>query len=739
MLRVRLVGGPIVEVDGDEVPSPASRRAWLLLAWLAMNPGEHPRSEVAAAFWPDVMDQSARASLRSAVWAVRRALGDAASAHLISSRDRIALVDAWVDVQEAERLSRAGRLEQAVELAAGDLLPGAEDDWALRARDAHRERVVELLEELASEADDAAVAVRWTRRQVALDPLGEDVHRRLMERLAAAGDRPAALEAYARLSERLRRELGVAPSEQTRALAQRLRAASAGGAPPPGPARVLPLTGRGRELRELLSPWEAARGGLGGVVTLSGEPGIGKTRLMQELSRHANGAGARVATGAALDLGGGAPFGIWAELRRELVRDLPPAPADAAWTGEAARLLPELGPPATPAAPDVERARLLEAVASLVEWAAADRPALLVIEDVHAADSASLELVAYVGRRLSRLPVLLAMTRRELPRRPEVDALEHELRARGALAGELALAPLQRSDVAALARAVAELDRADVDAVVDQADGNPLIAVETARALGRGESGPAASLRGAVRAAFRTLPPDGVQVAELAAVAARPLSRPELAELGVQQPGEAASQAIETGVMTAAAAGIGYRHALLRDAAYADLPEPRRADLHERVARALIEHHDERRAGEAARHFRLAGRDDLAVEQLMRAAAHARSVAALEEAAALLKEALTIEPEAAEMLVELAEVEAWRGRRQASEAAFARALPLVEAAGGLTLADALMRQARWYHGPICYPSGVAEVSTRILATLDATPGDHSARRAEALAAVAWAE
>src|SRR3954454_23165694 len=109
MLRIRLVGGPVVEVDGDEVPSPASRRAWLLLAWLAMNPGEHPRSEVAAAFWPDVMDKTARASLRSAVWAVRRALGDAASAHLVSSRDRIALVDAWVDVQEAERLAQAGR------------------------------------------------------------------------------------------------------------------------------------------------------------------------------------------------------------------------------------------------------------------------------------------------------------------------------------------------------------------------------------------------------------------------------------------------------------------------------------------------------------------------------------------------------------------------------------------------------------------------------------------------------
>src|SRR3954453_15288004 len=110
MLRVRLVGGPVVEVDGDEVPPPASRRAWVLLAWLALNPGEHPRSEVPAAFWPDVMDQSARASLRSAVWAVRRSLGHAADAHLVATRDRLALVDRWVDVHQAERLAGRPRL-----------------------------------------------------------------------------------------------------------------------------------------------------------------------------------------------------------------------------------------------------------------------------------------------------------------------------------------------------------------------------------------------------------------------------------------------------------------------------------------------------------------------------------------------------------------------------------------------------------------------------------------------------
>jgi tetratricopeptide (TPR) repeat protein len=390
----------------------------------------------------------------------------------------------------------------------------------------------------------------------------------------------------------------------------------------------------------------------------------------------------------------------------------------------------------------VERARLLEAAAALVEWASADRPVALVVEDVHAADAASLELAAYVGRRLTRLPVLLVVTRRELPRRADVDAVEHELRARGALAGELALEPLDGAAVARLASAVAALEAEQVEAVVGEAGGNALIAVETARAIARGETGPAASLRGAVRAAFRGLPEDGRLVAELAAVAGRPLERAELTELGVEHPAHAATLALETGILTWRDTAIGYRHALLREAAYADLSEPRRAALHEEVATVLAARDGsagDRRAGEAARHFRLAGRDDLAVGQLARAAAHARSVAALDQAAAILREALEIDGDRADLLVELAEVEAWRGRRESSDAAFELARPKLEGDGGIELADAWLRRSRWYHGPICYPHGVATVSRRVLEVLDRLTGDHTAARAEATAALAWTE
>src|SRR3954469_15941714 len=89
MLRVSLLGELQAEVEDRPVTAPTSRRAWSLLAWLALHPGEHPRGAVAARFWPDVLDSSARASLRSAVWELRRALGDDDA--LIAGRDRIAL------------------------------------------------------------------------------------------------------------------------------------------------------------------------------------------------------------------------------------------------------------------------------------------------------------------------------------------------------------------------------------------------------------------------------------------------------------------------------------------------------------------------------------------------------------------------------------------------------------------------------------------------------------------------
>src|SRR6187397_3059292 len=136
MLRVRLFGVFALESDGVALPMPERRRACSLLGWLALHPGMHPRSEVAARFWPDVLDASARKSLRTELVAVRRSLGDA----LVTTRDMIGLDGrhVFVDAREFERLAHDGRLEEAVGLCDGELLPGLDGEWVYEARELHR-------------------------------------------------------------------------------------------------------------------------------------------------------------------------------------------------------------------------------------------------------------------------------------------------------------------------------------------------------------------------------------------------------------------------------------------------------------------------------------------------------------------------------------------------------------------------------------------------------------------------
>ena len=716
-----MVGALEVELNGTAIDSQVSQRPWALFAYLAQAARPVTRAELANTFWPDVLDQSARASLRSALWALRRQIGD----ELVVDGDHVSLRDlAWVDVRDGGVL----------ELCRGELLDGLEDEWALQARERHRERVIALLEEQAQVAEPQE-AIRLTRLQTERDPFDEQAHRRLIERLADAGDRAGAIRTYDALAERLRRELGVAPSAATRELVEGLRveapAPRSAQQPPPG---LLPLVGREPDLAALERAWQTAAAGRGTAALIRGEAGIGKTRLATELRLRAEKSGARTATCAALDLGGTAPFSLWAELIRELLPTLPAPHADAAWPDDLAVLVSELpghfgrsGAPSIAVAPDLQRTRLFEAVVALLGWAARDAPLLLLLEDAHDADAPSLELVGYAARRLATLPVLLLITRRELPASADADRLEQALRARALIGCELTLGPLAPQAVATLARKTARLADADVTRVVERAEGNALLAVETARVI---HEQVAPSIRSSVRATLGPLAGDVRNLVEIAAIAARPL---ELSEVDQLELHDAAGEALQTGLLQSGDGRIAFRHALLREAAYEEIAEPRRRTLHSRWAHALLD----ARPDEAARHLRLAGADSEAVPQLALAAAAARAVAALEQAAAYLSEALEIAPSDHSLWLGLGEVEAWRGRREVSEKAFHNALGLLEGAEPLTIARAWLRRGRAYHGPLCVPRIVLETSRSAMALLDGVDAD--LERSEALAAWAWAE
>lgn len=756
MLRVRVLGSMRVELDGRAIEPPASRRAWSLLAYLAIHPGPHRRGDVAARFWPDVLDSSARQSLRSAVWALRRALGPGERL-LVTTREEISLdrTDGLrVDALELERLLAEGQPEEALALGEGELLAGFNEQWALDARAAHRDRVYEALEALAVKAQrdgDHQTAIRLTRREVALDRLDEAAHRRLMMRLAADGDRSGALSEYELLRERLRRELGVVPAAPTRGLADELRHSAVeatGTHAVPAALRPFTLVGRNRELRELERAWSLASRASGGVAVITGEPGIGKTRLAVELLARVSNQGARTASCAAFDLAGAAPLGLWAELIRQLVDQLEPPPPDTAWPSDLTVLAPDVElrfgrerERRSTVSPDLERARLYEATVELVSWASRRRPVVLLIEDIHLADTPSLDLGGFVGRQAARLPVLLILTRRPLPASGAADRLEQALRGRGALLSELELGPLARDALAKLVHEVAPLRDEQVAGVVAAAEGNALLAIERARALARGRSEPPASLRAAVRGALAPLSPEPRLVAEFAAVAGRELPRAEIEALPVGSPAAAATATLDTGLLVASGGKLGYRHALLRDAVYADLPDPHRSWLHEHLAAALARQEDmPARAAEVARHLLLAGRAEHAARHLVRAAAHARTVGALEQASDFLHEAIELHGDDPELLVELAEIEAWRQRAEASDEIFLRALAALPDSGE-QLARSWLRRGYWNRGAVCRPHEVLESARHVVAALDDDDADveDAGIRAKALAMGAWAE
>ena len=754
MLRARLLGRLEVELDGTVVESAASQRPWALFAYLALAGRPVARAELIDTFWPDVLDRSARASLRSSLWSLRRQI----SASLLVEGDHAALHDddgVWIDAHEFEQLAAAEPLA-ALQLCRGELLEGFEEDWARSARERHRERVIELLEALAQAAerrDDPGEALTLTRRQVERDPFDEQAHRRLIERLAGAGDRAGAIRTYRALAERLRRDLGVAPSRATRELVERLRTEPAPTEPVPQPAAVprglLPLVGRDAELRELERAWRSAAAGAGVAASIRGEAGIGKTRLTSELKLRVSKSGALTATCAALDLGGSAPLGLWAELIRELLPLLPAPPAQDTWPDDLTVLVSQLpahfargGVPIAAVAPDLQRTRLFEAVVALLGWGSRCAPLLLVLEDIHSADGLSLELAAYAARRLDGMRLMLLCTRRDLPHSTDADRLELALRARGVLSCELDLGPLPADSGASLARSAAQLSDREVARVVERAEGNALLVVETARAVQRGSDEIAPSLRGSVRATLASLAGEVRRLVEVAAVAMRPLDPLQTRALGLSHPNDAAAEALQSGLLISVNGTIGFRHALLREAVYEEIAEPRRRGLHQAWAAALVaaeESGGTSRAAEAARHLRLAGDDQRAVSQLVRAAGDARKVAALDEAVAYLEEALAITSDRADLWLELGEVQAWRARREQAEAAFARATELLEYADPLDRTRAYLRQARAYHGPICVPRAVLDSARAALELIERSAEPAPDERSEAIAACAWAE
>jgi DNA-binding SARP family transcriptional activator len=557
-LRVRVLGGLELELGEEALPPPVGRPARSLLAWLALHPGEHPRAAVAAALWPDVLDSSARASLRTALSAVRRALGPADDA-LRTDRERIGLrEDVLVDLHQFDRLLDTGEPEAALALAGGELLPELDDDWVLRARDRHRDRCSMALAALAAAAVEPDAALAWSRRRVELDPYDEAAHRDLMTALAAAGETASALALYDRLRNRMRRELGLVPAAATRDLAAALRGGqSATGEQPPLPARLhpelrsTPFVGRSAALARLEAAWNAvARGGVGFAFVV-GEPGIGKTRLVAEFAAGIHAAGATVLAGRA-DRDQGEPYAPLVEALGGV--QLPePEEADA----RAGRL------------------RLNDAFTDALEHAAANRPLLLVLDDVHWADGATLDFLRHLAGRGGSRSLLVVATSR-----PGAAGLVDELEA-----AQIELAGLTVAETKALVGG--REGHPDAEALVRRTGGNPFF-LEALLEGGADEL--PAGVAALVAARVGSLGEPVRRLLEAAAVLGLEFDTSLAAAVSGQDSAEALAAldaAAAARLVAPVAARTAFAHALVQEALAQALAPTVRARLHARAVAAL--------------------------------------------------------------------------------------------------------------------------------------------------------
>jgi DNA-binding SARP family transcriptional activator/tetratricopeptide (TPR) repeat protein len=661
MVRLYLLGDLRLEVDGADAELVSlGRKAKLLLAMLALDRRVHGRSELAGRLWPDVREDSARVSLRTALSQVRGAIGRAAGTVLTSARDGGVALSAqvWTDVDEVERLLATGEPEAALERCMSELLPGLDDDWVLEQRDELRGRLADGLAGAAAAAEtrgDLETAVRLTQRVTALDPLAEAPHRELIRRMAAAGDRSAALAAYDRFRDRLAERLRIAPSVATRSLVQEIRSEGSVEGPTPALPPVAssatrsPFVGREDEFASLSREWHRVRHGERRVVALSGDPGIGKTRLAAELCAAAHATGGLVLLGRCHE-DGLIPYEPFVEALRRYVAECPEQTLRAQLGAELsvlAALIPELEDrigARTDTPQQLVAARLVEAIVVLVRQAARSRPTILVLEDLHWAEDATAVALRHLVRETEGAPLLVLVTYRNTEitgEHPMIDALAEVRRAR--VLREVALGGLDQQSVGTIVAAEAGADAtADLVAAVHvRTDGNPFFVEELVREaqdLGSSEQLVLPqSVKDVIGRRLRGMREVDLRVLETAAVIGTEFGLRALAEATGAPDAElvnsldAASRARAI-VPAATPSRYSFSHALVRETVYDGLSEVRRAHLHRRVGEALESLpwvDDGARAAALAHHFSVAGEPARASTHHAAAARAAARVGAL--------------------------------------------------------------------------------------------------------------
>lgn len=628
--RLQLTGPPRLIVGARDVR--LERKVSGLLAYVALE-GEAPRGALAALLWPDLAEKDARNNLRQLLFKLKKA----ADAEVVGGGEVLHLAGA-VEVDARATANQVGVLLDGWEFADCPRF----DEWLQAARErlagAQRKRLAEQASALESAGryDDALVLAEQLLHS---DPLGEDAHRRLIRLHYLRGDRAAAIAAFERCAEALRNGLGLQPAAETRELVAAIgseRPAVQRPLRPAVPVTVLRpphMIGRDRELAALRDAWEDSR-----AFLVLGEPGLGKSRLLAEFA-----ATTRLAVSAAARPGDRAiPYASLARLLRKLIETQPQLTAAA--TPDLARLMPEIDTAGTVPA-EASRLALEAAIDGLLAQAQAAGLHGLVLDDLHFADAASIEMLQALAA--AEAPGL----RWGFAQRPaEGDASAAELQDALTEAHRLdaiPLAPLTEAEMIELidSLGVPQLTGAQLGAwLTRHTGGNPLFALETLKnALASGQPLTAGHLPAPVSVGalidrrLKQLSPAALALARVAALAGVDFSAP-LAEHVLRTPALALADAWSELEAAQVLRGEAFAHDLIFEATRRSVPQA----IARHTSRSIAEFLEGRSCEPArlAEHWLAADETVRAVPHLHEAAKRAEAAARFGEARELIERAI---------------------------------------------------------------------------------------------------
>ena len=651
-LRVALLGGFRVERAGVGHPISGWQRrtAKTLTKVLATHPHHRlHREQVLEILWPDVGLESALNSFGKALHAARRALEPELlpreSSAYLPLADSMVTLDTqrvWIDADHFERLAESALrqrdvagYESALAAYGGELLPEDRyEDWCAERREDLRALQIQLLLALAEahqeRGADSASAARL-REVLQHDPTREDAHRRLMALYASLGAREEAVRQFRVCEATLRRELDLAPEQATVELyreiqadriprktpAPELASAQLGSIHRPTTEQRVRLVGRDPVLRQLGDELTRADERRGRMIVVTGEAGVGKTRLVEDLASEARRRGAAVLWG-----GSGAhanhlaygPFAVALEgyvasrpdaERRDLAQRFPPL----------VHFVPSLGigNEAQPLTDRSDELYLAPAIVRLLTDLARAQPVFLGLGDLHDLHPSSLDLLEYLAQLAPERRWLIVGTRREGLEDAAGLSRAIDTTDRQGLCVHVELQPLDRTACAQLVRALLPDGRVDdtfVEHVYARSLGNPLFVeelVDEMRARGeltivngswRAAAPPGVTVPARVRAlvALRvgSMEESVRRVLALAAANGMEISLSDLRSGGAELQPPVSDAALFSALDRALAMRLleerddvyAFRHPLVRSALYEDLSKHRRDELHAALDRS---------------------------------------------------------------------------------------------------------------------------------------------------------